>query len=229
MDAGTLELPRAAPHAEAQLDRGRVRDIVLMRIAFASRPLGRDALARELAPIGERLTRDADDVGLRCRPPQHPRPAATQPDRAADSSDPAPQVGHPAPDFALESIDGGTVTLAELRGKVVLVNIWATWCPPCRAEMPAIEAAYQRHRDQGFVVLAVNQRERTSAVIGFMRERELTFTALLDPDGAVGANYQASAIPSSFFIGRDGIIRSVYRGPLPRGVIDATVESLLAE
>lgn len=168
-------------------------------------------------------------IGVTRVRPQEPLLASSQPERAADSSDPAPQVGHPAPDFTLESIDGGTVTLADLHGKVVLVNIWATWCPPCRAEMPAIEAAYQRHRDQGFVVLAVNQRERRSAVVGFMRERELTFMALLDPDGAVGASYQASAIPSSFFIGRDGIIRSIYRGPLPRGVIDATVESLLAQ
>jgi cytochrome c biogenesis protein CcmG, thiol:disulfide interchange protein DsbE len=151
------------------------------------------------------------------------------PPAAAAGADPAPAVGHPAPAFTLSDLDGQPVALGDLRGQVVLVNIWATWCPPCRAEMPAMQAALDRYADQGLVVLAVNQREDPAVVAAFMRERQLTFPALLDADGAVGAAYQASALPSSFFIGRDGMVRAVYRGPLSRGVLESTIAGLVAE
>jgi Thiol-disulfide isomerase and thioredoxins len=84
-----------------------------------------------------------------------PAPAATQP---------APLVGHPAPEFTLTAADGSQVALNDLRGRVVLINLWATWCPPCRAEMPAIQQAYERFRDQGFIVLAINQQEDVRAL-----------------------------------------------------------------
>ena len=142
---------------------------------------------------------------------------------------PAARVGARAPTFTLTTTDGRSVALEDLRGMVVLVNIWATWCPPCRAEMPAMQASYAHYRDQGFVVLAINQREDLATVHSFVKDRGLAFPILLDTDGRVGAAYQASALPSSFFIGRDGTVRVVYRGPLPRGVIDATVEGLLGE
>ncbi len=138
-------------------------------------------------------------------------------------------VGSRAPEFVLNTLDGQRVALSDMRGQVVLVNIWATWCPPCRAEMPAIQASYARYRDKGFVVLAIDQREDVATVQSFMQEYALTFSVLLDTTGTVGAAYQASALPSSFFIGRDGTVRVVYRGPLPRGVIDATIEALLGD
>lgn len=162
-------------------------------------------------------------------PAATPAQGAAPPIRAASEGAPAPAVGHPAPEFALADLDGRMVALRDLRGKVVLVNIWATWCPPCRAEMPAMQAALDRYGDQGLVVLAVNQREDREAVAAFMKERQLAFPALLDSDGAVGASYQASALPSSFFIGRDGTVRAVYRGPLSRGVLDSTVAGLVAD
>jgi cytochrome c biogenesis protein CcmG, thiol:disulfide interchange protein DsbE len=158
-----------------------------------------------------------------------PAQGAAAPISAASESDPAPAVGHPAPEFTLVDLDGRMVALRELRGKVVLVNVWATWCPPCRAEMPAMQAALDRYGEQGLVVLAVNQREDREAVAAFMRERQLAFPALLDSDGAVGAAYQASALPSSFFIGRDGMVRAVYRGPLSRSVLESTIAGLVAE
>jgi cytochrome c biogenesis protein CcmG, thiol:disulfide interchange protein DsbE len=147
----------------------------------------------------------------------------------ADPAGGAPQLNALAPQFTLNALDGSPVALADLRGKVVLVNIWASWCPPCRSEMPTIQNAYQRYQEQGFVVLAINQREDSTVVANYMREQALGFPTLLDSDGAVGASYQASALPASFFIGRDGRIRALYRGPLPRGVLDATITSLLAE
>ena len=134
---------------------------------------------------------------------------------------------HPAPDFTLVTLDGTQVRLSELKGQVVLINIWATWCPPCRAEMPMIQAAYERYREQGFTVVAVDLREDPAAVDAFMKERALTFPALLDRDGRVSSAYRAYALPSSFFVDRNGVIRAVYRGPMPRSVIAGTVEQLL--
>lgn len=149
-----------------------------------------------------------------------PEPAAMQP---------APRVGHPAPGFTLSAIDGSQVALDDLRGQVVLINLWATWCPPCRAEMPAIQQAYERFRDQGFVVLAVNQQEDAASVAAYMTGQRLTFPALLDSDARVSAAYQVRVLPSSFFIDRRGIVRAVYRGPMSRGMIEGTIEQLIAE
>lgn len=149
--------------------------------------------------------------------------------RDAVADTPAPQENHPAPDFALSDLDGATVQLSALRGQVVLINVWATWCPPCRAEMPMIEAAYTQYRDQGFTVLAVNQREDARTVAAYMGESRLSFPALLDRDGAVSTAYRANVLPSSFFIDRAGVVRAVYRGPMSRGVIAGTMEQLLAE
>jgi thiol-disulfide isomerase/thioredoxin len=121
------------------------------------------------------------------------------------------------------------VQLSDLRGQVVLVNVWATWCPPCRAEMPMIEAAYARYRDQGFTVLAVNQREDAPTIAAYLQAGGYSFPALLDADGAVSGLYQALVLPSSYFIDRAGVVRAVYKGLLARSVIAGTVEQLLAE
>lgn len=155
--------------------------------------------------------------------------AGVAPQPALAEADPAPLPGHPAPAIALDTPDGRRVSLGDLRGQVVLVNVWATWCPPCRAEMPAIQAAQDQYRDQGFVVLAVNMRESAEDVRAFITERGLTFETLLDSDGQVSAAYQARVVPSSFFVDRRGVVRTVYRGPLPPSAIAGTVEQLLAE
>lgn len=158
-----------------------------------------------------------------------PSPASTEPVPEPVATQPAPLAGHPAPEFTLMDIDGSPVTLGNLRGQVVLINVWATWCPPCRAEMPAIQQAYERFRDQGFVVLAINQQEDATSVAAFMHEQRLTFPALLDYDARVSAAYQVRVLPSSFFIDRRGVIRAVYRGPMSRGMIEGTIEQLVAE
>ena len=148
---------------------------------------------------------------------------------SASAATPAPMPGRPAPDFTLATLDETTITLSELKGQVALINIWATWCPPCRAEMPVIQATYERYRDQGFTVLAVDLQEDPRTVADFMQRYGLTFPALLDRDGAVAATYRSSALPSSFFIDRGGVVRAVYRGPMPRSVLAGTVEQLLRE
>jgi len=164
-------------------------------------------------------------AATRVQPQQNIAPVAP----ATTATTPAPQTDHLAPDFTLISLDGTKVTLSDLKGQVALINIWATWCPPCRAEMPTIETSYQQYRDQGFTVLAVNLQEDPRTVAAFMREYKLTFPALFDLDGQVSRTYQAISLPSSFFVDRKGVIRAVYRGPMPRSVIAGTVEQLLQE
>jgi len=112
---------------------------------------------------------------------------------------------------------------------VVLINVWATWCPPCRAEMPAIQQAYAEYHERGFTVLAVNQREDASAITPFLEQHGLTFPIMLDSDGQASAAYHTSALPSSFFVDRRGVIRTVYHGPMPPSVINGTIEQLLQE
>jgi len=160
------------------------------------------------------------------------RPQQTTAAPAAASDEvmaPAPLADHPAPDFTLSNLDGTKVTLSDLKGQAVLINVWATWCPPCRVEMPSIQAAYAQYHDQGFTVVAVNLQEDPGAVATFIREQQLTFPALLDPDGQVSRTYQAVSLPSSFFVDRRGVIRAVYHGPMPRSIIAGTVEQLLQE
>ena len=164
-------------------------------------------------------------AATRVQPGSGAHPLVAQTDVLAD---PAPLPDHPAPDLALPQLDGTQRTLRALRGQVVLINIWATWCPPCRAEMPAIQQAYTAYRDRGLVVLGVNQREDVAAIAPFLEKYGLTFPILLD-DGQASARYQASALPSSFFVDRRGVIRAVYRGPMPPRVINGIVEQLLQE
>lgn len=147
----------------------------------------------------------------------------------AVASDPKPLPNHPAPDFTLDTLNGESIRLADLRGDVVLINIWASWCAPCRAEMPMIQAAAQRYADQDLHILAVNQAENPQTVQQFLQKHGLSFGALLDRDGSVSHQYHARALPATFFVDRNGIIRTVYYGQLTNSVLNGTLEQLLAE
>lgn len=135
----------------------------------------------------------------------------------------------PAPDFTLSTVEGTKIALQHLKGQVVLLNLWATWCSPCQAEMPVFETTFQQYREQGFTVLAVNQGEAAPAVQSFFHDYGLTFPALLDAEGAVSRAYTVHALPSSFLIDRQGRLRMVYRGPISRMILAGAVEHLLAE
>jgi peroxiredoxin len=110
---------------------------------------------------------------------------------------PLPRRGFTAPDFSLETLDGQTIALSDLRGQVLLINFWASWCLPCREEMPAIQQVYERYRDQDFVVLAVNLQEQDAQVTAFTDRLELTFPVLIDRDGSVFDRYRVMALPST--------------------------------
>ncbi len=141
-----------------------------------------------------------------------------------------PHANFAAPEFALSSVTRESFDLNALKGKVVVVNFWASWCPPCRAEMPAIDQVYRARKDAGLVVLAVDQMEDAATVKAFGERLNLSFPLLLDADGAVSIRYQVRALPTTFFADRRGIIRDVVvGGPMSRELIEGKVNPLLAE
>ena len=144
---------------------------------------------------------------------------------------PSPREGFLAPDFDLELLSGGAVSLSEQRGKVVIVNLWASWCPPCREEMPAMQRIYEANRDRGLEILAVNMtwQDSEQAAADFVSQFGLTFPIPLDQDGFVARQYLLRALPSTFFIDREGVIQKVIiGGPISEATIQTTVEELLA-
>jgi peroxiredoxin len=128
---------------------------------------------------------------------------------------PTAAAGKLATDFRLKNLSGKTISLSSLRGKVVFLNVWATWCSPCREEMPSIENLYEKlGRDSDFVILAVSQDvDGSNAVAPYMRENGYKFDALLDPDNQVGEAYDVSGIPETFIIDRSGRIVAHHVGP----------------
>ena len=126
----------------------------------------------------------------------------------------APPVGRgsPAPPFSLSSLDGGPVSLADLRGRVVLVNFWATWCKPCEDEMPAMQRLYQQLSGEGFELVAISVDEDVEAVRSFRDRYGLSFTILLDPDRSVAEAYQTFRFPESLLLRPDGVVVERYVG-----------------
>ncbi len=124
------------------------------------------------------------------------------------------RVGQSAPNFALPGLDGKMVSLSDYRGHVVLVNVWATWCPPCVDEMPSMEKLYQELKAENFEILAVSiDALGTKAVAPFMKKYNLSFPALMDPDGTIKTLYQSTGVPESFIINKDGILIEKIIGP----------------
>lgn len=126
---------------------------------------------------------------------------------------PAPKVGYTAPDFELQNLAGETIKLSDLRGKPVLINFWATWCGPCRLEMPDIQKIYEIYQGE-FLVLAVNADEQERIVAKFAKDIGITFDVLLDPGANVQSVYQLRGYPTSFLVDDEGVIRVQHIGLL---------------
>ena len=124
----------------------------------------------------------------------------------------AVSASSPAPDFTLRAAEGPNVRLGEQRGRVVLVNFWATWCGPCRQEMPHLNRLYEKYRSSGFTLLGVNIDEDPRAAIELARKLGVTFPVLLDTDKKVSRLYDMSAMPATIVIDRDGRVRHLHRG-----------------
>ncbi|MCS7221273.1 MAG: TlpA family protein disulfide reductase [Anaerolineae bacterium] len=125
-----------------------------------------------------------------------------------------PVAGQPAPDFEMAYPDGRRMRLSDWRGQPVLINFWATWCGPCRVEIPELIKAYEAHRQHGLVILAVNVQESAHQVQPFVDELGLSFPVVLDLDGEISRQYQVRSLPSSIFVGRDGLIAARWVGIL---------------
>lgn len=145
---------------------------------------------------------------------------------------PNPREGFTAPDFTLDLLGGGQITLSDLRGKPVVLNIWATWCPPCREEMPAIEKVNRSYKELGLVIIGVNLTSQDSeqAVSAFVQELGLTFPIALDRDGSVGDRYRPLGLPTTYFIDSQGMIQSVVvGGPMSESLIQSKIEALFLD
>lgn len=140
------------------------------------------------------------------------------------------KVSFPAPDLTLTDTQGVSRSLADYRGQVILVNLWATWCPPCKAEMPVLEAFYKKHREQGFVIIAINDGDPTSDVLQFMKDYKLTFPVWLDPTYiATEKKFNTLNLPTSFVIDRKGTIQLTWVGGINSKMLDQHITPLIME
>ncbi len=135
--------------------------------------------------------------------------------------------GHRAPDFRLEALDGSQVSLREHEGQVVLINFWATWCEPCRVEIPDLEAVYQARRDDGFAVLGVNSQETRGAVEPFVTSMGVSYPILMDESGRVAKTYRPVGLPMSVLVDQEGIIQVRHLGLLTADQLQEYLAALL--
>jgi peroxiredoxin len=153
--------------------------------------------------------------------------SAASPDAPAN-----PRRGFAAPEFSLDTLDGGRLALSDLRGSPVVINAWASWCLPCRTEMPAFERVFRAYQDRGLMVVGVHMTSQDSeeAARAFVEEHGLTFPVLLDRTGSVQQAYQVLGLPSTYFVSRDGTIRDVViGGPMSEAGIAARIDELLSK
>jgi len=120
-----------------------------------------------------------------------------------------------APDFTLRSLDGGNLRLEEYRGQVVLINFWASWCGPCRIEMPVLDRLHQRYEDTGFAVLGINVEGDERPARELLQKVPVTFPVLIDEGQTVSQLYRLEAMPSTVVVDRDGVVRYIHRGYRP--------------
>jgi peroxiredoxin len=140
------------------------------------------------------------------------------------------KVDRPAPALALMDTQGNSRSLADYRGRVVLVNLWATWCPPCKEEMPALQAFYDQYQEQGLVVIAINDGDPATDVLQFVKDYRLTFPVWLDPTYiATEQAFKTLNLPSSFVIDRAGNIRLQWVGGISLRALEQYVSPLIAE
>jgi thiol-disulfide isomerase/thioredoxin len=144
---------------------------------------------------------------------------------------PEEMVGQPAPELTLTRLSGASVSLADFSGQVVLVNMWATWCGPCRSELPHIQDLHERYGPDGLIVLAINVGETEERIWQYITEEGYTFRVLVDPQSQSMRAFRTSGIPTTVLIDREGIVRQVQVGYAPGAVrgLEQQVQALLAE
>lgn len=126
----------------------------------------------------------------------------------------APEKGEASVDVTINDLEGKTVTLSQFKGKVVILNFWATWCPPCREEMPSMDALYQKFKGKDLVMLAASIDENPKTVSDFMKKNNYTMPAYHDPNKKAGSVYGITGVPETFIIGKNGMIEEKIIGPV---------------
>jgi cytochrome c biogenesis protein CcmG/thiol:disulfide interchange protein DsbE len=140
------------------------------------------------------------------------------------------RVNFASPELTLTDIDGATHSLADYRGQVVLVNLWATWCPPCKAEMPTLQTFHDKYFEKGFTVIAINDGDPTPDVLQFVDDYELTFPVWLDPTyTATEDAFKTMNLPSSFIIDREGTVRLSWVGEINNKTLEKYVTPIIKE
>jgi thiol-disulfide isomerase/thioredoxin len=139
------------------------------------------------------------------------------------------EVHFPAPELSLQDLQGNPVSLADYRGRFVLINNWATWCPPCRAEMPTLEAYYQDHRLQNFELIAIEAGDATAEVAEFVQDYRLSFPVWLDPQNRSLQGFKNQALPNSYLIDPDGTTILAWSGAISEKMLEAFVTPYLEE
>jgi cytochrome c biogenesis protein CcmG, thiol:disulfide interchange protein DsbE len=140
-------------------------------------------------------------------------------------------IGQQAPDFTAPDTHDNIVALQEYHGRPVVLNFWATWCAPCRRELPVLQAVYEAYQDKGLVILAISQDtvEKKAAVRSYIANLGITFPPLLDPEGSVAAHYNVFLLPSTIFINPAGTVVAVHFGPMTRTQIDKQLVAILPQ
>lgn len=139
------------------------------------------------------------------------------------------EVNYPAPELSLQNVNGNTESLIDFRDKVVLVNNWATWCPPCKAEIPTLEAYYEAHEPDGFVIIGVEAGEPQNDVLQFVQEHGMTYPVWFDLTNAAMSAFRNGSLPSSYVIDRKGNVRLAWVGEISREMLEKYVTPLLME
>lgn len=148
------------------------------------------------------------------------------PTSAALNNAPEAAIGQLAPNFTLETLDGDIFELAATRGQPVVLNFWATWCGPCRRELPALQSTAERYADE-LLIVAVDQAEAPSTIQPYVEELALSFTIPLDRDNAVAGAYGVKGLPTTYFIDQDGIIRQIWSGEMNRITLAEAIVELV--
>jgi peroxiredoxin len=185
---------------------------------------GQEANGPESAPSGATATVQPTAIATNT-----PTAAAQAPTAAPVTAVAEIAVGAVAPDFTLSDLTGAQRSLSAYRGKVVMLNFWASWCGHCQSEIPALKAVYKDYSDKGFEIVAVSVGEEPAGLATFVQQNEMAFTVLADPQTSMVPLYQLRSVPTSYFLDQQGVVQQVYNGAIEEETLRGIVDQLLAE
>jgi cytochrome c biogenesis protein CcmG/thiol:disulfide interchange protein DsbE len=136
-------------------------------------------------------------------------------------------VNRPAPDFSLTTFKGTTISLEDLRGKPVVINFWASWCPPCRIEAPLIERTWRAYKNRGLIFLGINIQDRKEDALNYIREFDITYPNGPDPTGEISIDYGVSGLPVTFFVSRNGEVARRWVGAIEKSVLISSIQEIM--